>query len=186
MRIGTYIKKQREEKRISLWSFCQQGKFDSSFISKLERGIIDLPSEFNLKVFIDILHLSDEEYHEMREIACNSNIVKLPDELMFPFKHMEHERDYIKLMAIVNMERLDQDSFQELIYESFDTLEQRVLFSYFNLKINDLKQQPNFVTKIAKNPEDNCTCSVEDTTGWIEVNGLKACNICGKSQGVME
>lgn len=39
---------------------------------------------------------------------------------------------------------------------------------------------------IVKAIVEECICTPNETTGWIEEAGHKSCNICGKSQGLMD
>lgn len=49
-------------------------------------------------------------------------------------------------------------------------------------KLSDLNDMFEYIEKI----EITCTCTPDETTGWIEDTGQKCCNTCGKSQGKLK
>lgn len=139
-RIGEMIKGERLKHRISLRDFCRAIKCNSCYVSELERGIIDF-SSYDLADISEALKLETAEDRKiLYDLSLLTNIVEQPHELMLPFPHggIKSKSDQIKIIAILNIERLDNKAYQDEIRETLDTFEQQVLFEYFVNKIRDL------------------------------------------------
>lgn len=66
---GEYLRKLREERRLSLRKFCLASGVDPSYHSKIENGIVDPPRDASrFKAFLDALGLSEESL-EAKELS---------------------------------------------------------------------------------------------------------------------
>lgn len=144
-RIGEMIKGERLKHRISLRDFCRTVCVDSSYMSQLERGVINY-DEGGLPLIImsDALKLETKESRQqLFDLSLKSNLVDQPHELLMPFPHkaIKSHSDKIKILAILNIERLDNKAYRDEICETLTTFEQEVLFEYFSVKLNDLKNE---------------------------------------------
>lgn len=67
---GDFLTNKRTEKSLTLKKFCEQSGFDASYISKLERGIIEVPIEKEFYTICKkILNLSDQEFKHFIKLS---------------------------------------------------------------------------------------------------------------------
>ncbi|MFW5861817.1 MAG: helix-turn-helix domain-containing protein [Spirochaetota bacterium] len=68
---GTFFQKERQKLGISLRKFCLDNNLDPSNISKMERGLINPPSEDILLKYAKALNIStdSETWTKMRDLA---------------------------------------------------------------------------------------------------------------------
>lgn len=78
---GEYLRKLREERRLSLRKFCLASGADPSYHSKIENGLVDPPRDAGrFASYIDALGLTEESL-EARELARLSSLDRgeIPD-----------------------------------------------------------------------------------------------------------